>query len=100
MRFIQLKYRGKNYTNSREIDDILTENKIYWIVDSEIENANLELERGTIIWHSGEFYSGDWYYGIFKDGKFYGNWINGIWENGFFGGKWHSGVNLTEDIKK
>jgi hypothetical protein len=99
MRYVELKYRGKTYTNLREIDDILLQEKFYWLIDSEIENAQIELINNTIIWYNGNYYSGDWEYGIFKDGKFYGNWENGIWESGFFGGKWNSGINLVEDIK-
>ena len=56
----------------------------------------LEIKNNTLIWKNGSFYTGDWYYGIFKDGSFYGNWENGIWENGNFGGKWRSGINLTQ----
>lgn len=99
MRYVELKYRGKVYTNQREINDILIKEEIYWLIDSEIEDAQIELEKNTIIWYSGSYYSGDWHYGIFKDGKFYGNWKNGIWESGFFGGKWHGGINLVQDIK-
>ena len=87
MRYIELKYRNKTYTNPSEINDILTEQKFYWLIDSEIENARIEIERETLIWHNGSFYNGNWYYGIFKNGKFYGVWENGIWENGEFAGK-------------
>lgn len=99
MRFIELKYRNKAYTNQSEIIDILKNQKFYWLIDSEVENAQLELKNDTIIWNGGNFYNGDWYYGIFRNGKFYGNWENGIWENGEFLGKWLSGINLY-DIKK
>ena len=74
--------------------------EFYWIIDSEIENAKLEIKNKTLIWNDGNFYNGNWYYGIFKQGDFYGVWENGIWENGNFYGKWESGINLTQDIKK
>lgn len=99
MRYTELKYCGKTYTNQSEIINILKNHKFYWLIDSEVENAQLELKNDTIIWNGGNFYNGDWYYGIFKGGKFYGNWENGIWENGEFFGNWVSGINLY-DIKK
>ena len=100
MRYIELKYQSKTYTNESEINDILREQNFYWLIDSEIENAQLEIKNKTLIWKNGSFFTGDWYYGIFKEGSFYGNWENGIWENGNFGGKWEDGVNLLQDIKK
>jgi len=99
MRYKELKYRDKAHTNQSEINDILTNQKFYWLIDSEIENAQIEIKNQTIIWNGGNFYSGDWHYGIFRDGKFYGNWENGIWEGGDFRGKWQSGIGL-HDIKK
>ena len=89
MRYSQLKYKDKIYTNYKDINDILLKEKMYWLIDSEIEDAQLEIKNNTIIWHNGNFYSGNWYYGIFKSGKFYG-----VWENGDFAGKWISGINL------
>ena len=94
MRYIELKYRGKTYANQSDINDILTDQKFYWLIDSEIEDAQIEIKNETIIWHNGNFYNGDWYYGIFKNGKFYGDWENGIWEGGEFVGKWQGGVGL------
>lgn len=98
MRYSELNFRGKTYTSQREIHDILFSNNFYWLIDSEIEDAKIDIQKNTIIWNGGNFYSGNWEYGIFKNGEFYGNWKNGIFENGFFGGKWQSGINL-EDIK-
>jgi hypothetical protein len=94
MRYSELNYRGKTYTSSNEIHDILIKEGFYWLIDSEIENAEIEIKNKTLIWKNGSFYTGDWYYGIFKNGAFYGNWENGIWESGDFRGKWHTGVNL------
>jgi hypothetical protein len=99
MRYLELLVDGKKYTNEHQINKILQEMNLSWLIDSEIEGAKLEIKRNTLIWHSGSFYSGDWHYGIFKNGEFYGNWENGIFENGNFFGKWHSGINLIEDIK-
>lgn len=94
MRYIELSVDGKSIKNQSEIDSILKSKKFYWLIDSEIENSCLEIIKNTLIWKSGDFYSGNWVYGIFKQGNFYGNWINGIFENGNFKGKWNSGIKL------
>ena len=94
MKFVQLKYKDKTYKSQKEINQILKDLKFYWLIDSELENADIEIEKNTLIWNNGYFFSGNWEYGIFKDGKFYGNWKNGIWENGNFAGKWQSGIKM------
>lgn len=88
----ELKYKGKVFTNSNQIINLLKSLEFYWLIDSETISAKIEIENNTLIWHSGRFMSGRWYYGIFKDGHFYGTWENGIWENGYFDGIWLSGV--------
>jgi superfamily I DNA and/or RNA helicase len=92
MRYSELLINGKSVRNQKEIDGILQSNKFYWLIDSEIEDAKIEIKKNTIIWHSGNFFSGKWKYGIFKEGSFYGTWENGIFENGNFKGKWNSGI--------
>ena len=99
MRYSELKYGKKTLTNQSEIIGVLRKEKFYWLIDSEVENAQIEITNNTLIWNGGDFYTGDWHYGIFKNGTFHGNWVNGIWENGNFAGKWQSGINLTTDIK-
>jgi hypothetical protein len=99
MRYSELKYNNKIYTNLSKINNILIKEKFFWLIDSEIENAKIEIKNNTLIWNDGNFYVGEWHYGIFKNGSFYGDWENGIWENGDFFGKWISGINLI-DIKK
>ena len=94
MRYTELKYGNKTYTIESKIDKILENQKFYWLLDSEIENAVIEIKKDTLIWHDGDFYSGNWHYGIFKKGSFNGIWENGIFENGSFSGKWSSGINL------
>ena len=96
MRYSELKFHGKVYTNESDINDILLKKQFYWLIDSEIENAVIEITKDTIILHDGSFYNGNWHYGIFKSGNFYGNWENGIWENGNFRGSWRSGINLNK----
>ena len=96
MRFKQLLYNNKIYKNESDIVKLLTSNKFYWLIDSEIQNADIEIKNNTIIWHNGIFTDGDWHYGIFKDGEFYGVWEDGIFEKGLFKGDWKSGINLSE----
>jgi hypothetical protein len=93
----ELVYRGKTYTTHNQIYSILEKEQFYWLIDSELSNAIVEIERNTIIWHDGIFLSGNWKYGIFKNGEFYGTWENGIFESGIFDGKWISGINLSKN---
>ena len=89
---LKLEYKGITYYNSRKINSILKNNNFNWLIDSEMSDAVIEIRNNTIIWHSGDYLYGNWYYGIFKNGNFYGNWNNGIFENGNFYGNWISGV--------
>jgi hypothetical protein len=93
MKYKELLIDNRSIKNEREINTILKSQKFYWLIDSEMEEAKIEIKKNTIIWHSGDFYSGNWEYGIFKNGNFYGNWKNGIFEKGNFKGKWNSGLN-------
>lgn len=93
MRYEELLIDSKSVKNQSKIEEILTSKKYYWLIDSEIENAKIEIKKDTLIWHSGDFYSGIWNYGIFRNGNFYGTWENGIFEGGEFKGIWKSGIN-------
>ena len=92
MRYFELIYGGKTYTNTKQINDILEKERLFWLLDSEFEGAKIEIKNGTVIWHDGDYLSGNWHYGIFKSGNFFGNFQNGIFENGNFKGKWQSGI--------
>lgn len=94
MRYTELKYSGKTYTTESQINTILEKENLFWLIDSEIENASLEIIKKTLIWNNGTYYSGNWHYGIFKDGEFNGTWEDGIFENGNFRGKWIDGIKL------
>jgi len=96
MKFKELTFNGKTTVNPKEILSILEKNNFHWIIDSETEDAKIEIKNNTLIWHDGIYYSGNWHYGIFKGGSFYGKFENGIFENGVFGGKFISGINLVE----
>lgn len=97
MDFLELKHGGKTYTNQREIINILKKEGFYWLIDSEVSEAIIEIKNNTLIWHDGSYLSGDWYYGIFKKGNFFGKWENGIFEDGTFEGKWNSGIDLSKN---
>lgn len=93
-RIKQLIYNDKTISNERKINDILETNDLHWLIDSEIEDASIEIKHKTLIWHSGDFYSGNWHYGIFKNGNFFGIWENGIFEDGNFKGRFISGIKI------
>ena len=92
MRFKEFKVGDKSIKDPIEISKILIENNLSWLVDSEIEDADVEIINKTLIWNKGKYYAGKWHFGIWKDGYFYGTWDNGIWEKGNFEGKWISGI--------
>lgn len=94
MRYLELISNGKGYTGTRQINEILEKENFHWLIDSEIEGAKIEIKNSTLIWHDGDYLSGNWHYGIFKGGNFWGKWENGIFENGNFKGKWQSGIKL------
>jgi len=94
MRYKELKYEGKTYTNEKKINQILKDNNFYWFIDSEVEDVIFEIKKDTIIWYNGYFLSGDWNYGIFKNGTFCGVFQNGIWESGKFDGVFIDGIRL------
>ena len=85
-------YNGKKEKNPKEILNILKKENFNWLIDSELDSAELEINKNTLIWHGGDFIFGDWIYGIFKSGSFYGRWENGIFEDGDFKGTWISGI--------
>lgn len=99
MKYKQLKVGDKSYTNNKQIDKILGDNKFHWIIDSEIEDAEIELKNNTVIWENGKWLHGTWEYGIWLNGVFYGKWSNGIFEKGTFKGEWKSGIDYSQNDK-
>ena len=95
MGIIELKYGNKTLTTKSQILKTLKEESLYWLIDSEVESAIIEIKKNTLIWYSGVFKYGNWEYGIFKDGDFHGVWENGIWEGGTFNGEWKTGVRFS-----
>jgi len=94
LRYSELKYEGKIYTEQWKIDEILIKNKFNWMVDAEIKNARLEIFQDTLVWNAGIWYNGDWYFGVWRDGEWrYGTWQNGVWYNGVWrNGTFKSGI--------
>ena len=59
MRYFELIYGGKTYTNTKQINDILEKEELFWLLDSEFERAKIEIKNGTLIWHDGDYLSGN-----------------------------------------
>jgi hypothetical protein len=97
MKYKELKCSGKTYTSEKEIVKVLKEKGFNWLINSELEKAELEIKNDTLIWHGGDFQFGKWKYGIFKDGTFSGTWESGIFEpsQANFKGKWIDGIKLS-----
>jgi hypothetical protein len=96
MKYKELKYGDKAYKSEKEIVKVLKEKGFNWLINSELEKAELEIKNDTLIWHNGDFQFGKWKYGIFKEGTFNGTWESGIFEPGeaYFKGKWIDGIKL------
>jgi hypothetical protein len=100
MRFKKLILGESVISNSDKIESVLNQHKFWWLIDSEVEDAIIEIRNNTIIWHFGNYYSGRWHYGIWKSGDFHGTWVNGIFEKGRFAGKFLSGIIDDHLIQK
>lgn len=89
---IELRYKDKVYKDIRDIKKVLQQNDCEWLLECEVENAIISIEKKTVIFESGVFLNGDFEYGIFK-GEFRGGaFINGIFEGNFTGGEFVSGI--------
>ena len=55
MGIIELKYSDKSITTKSEILKKLKELGFNWLIDSEVENAIIEIKKETLIWHEGIF---------------------------------------------
>lgn len=94
MRYREIKIDGRKLSGEYEAACALSAAGLNWLVDSEVEDAVIEVLNGTVIWHGGDFLSGYWRYGIFKAGSFHGVWEGGIFEGGEFSGRWLDGIKL------
>lgn len=92
MRYEKLKVDGDTIIDEKQINIILEKNDMHWLIDSEIENADIEIIKKTLIWHGGNYYTGNAHYIIFEDGFFSANFTNGIFVKGVFTGKFITGI--------
>jgi hypothetical protein len=94
MRFKNLKYKNRNLTENKSIERVLIETGYAWLLDCEIEEANLEISKGRLKWLDGIFYTGIWVEGEWHKGEwFYGQWLNGRWLEGiWYNGIWTDGI--------
>ena len=53
MDFLELRYEGKTYTTKNHILEVLSKEKLYWLIDSEVNKAIIEIQNNTVIWHEG-----------------------------------------------
>jgi hypothetical protein len=93
-RYIELKVDGQVYKEQWKIDELLIKHKFNWMVNAEIQNARLEIDKDTLIWNAGTWINGSWYFGVWRDGDWtYGTWQNGVWYNGnWLNGTFKSGI--------
>lgn len=94
MRFKSLKYRGKDIEDQPTIERSLINTGNAWLLDCEIEEAELEIFKNKLKWKSGRFYNGVWVEGDWMDGDwFHGLWLNGHWFEGHWrNGTWTDGI--------
>jgi hypothetical protein len=78
LRYKELKYEGKNYTQKYQIDEILLSKGFNWFLDCEMENMRIEIMKDTLIINGGIFYNGVFEYGVIRDIE----WRNGTFQNG------------------
>jgi hypothetical protein len=89
MKYKELKFQGKIYTEKYQIEEILSDNKFLWVLEAELSNIRLELLKNTIVINSGIWYNGTFKYGVVRNMEWrYGSWENGVWYNGV----WWDGI--------
>jgi uncharacterized protein YjbI with pentapeptide repeats len=85
MRYKELKYNGKIYNKNYEIDEILIQNNMNWLIDTELENIRIEITKNTLVINAGIWYNGVFEYGVIRDIDFRNGTIeNGVIYNGGF----------------
>lgn len=84
-RYKELKYKGNTYTKRHQIDKILLENDFGWLIDGEVENLRIEIEKDTLIVNSGIIYNCVFEYGVIRDADVRNiNFKDGVIYNGVF----------------
>lgn len=89
MKYKELLYKGKTYTDAYLIEEILISEDMAWFINAETNNAKIEILNNTLIFNGGTWYNGVWKFGAFRAG----DWKFGTWEDGvFFNGVWYDGI--------
>lgn len=94
MKYKSVKIGSKEYAGDRQIESVLASKSIYWLNDCEFEDAEIQIDRGKVIWKDGTWYNGTWFGDIWENGDwYYGVWTKGVWTGGtFHAGTWLDGV--------
>lgn len=93
-KYKELKYKGKIYTESYQIEEILVKEKMAWFIDAETYKARIEILNDTLIFNAGTWYNGVWKFGVFRGGEWkFGTWEDGVWFNGtWLNGTFNNGI--------
>jgi hypothetical protein len=59
------------------------ENPPQWLLDAWVDNEDVEIIDGVVVWRSGTWCDGTWHGGTWCDGTWNGGtWLGGIWRSG------------------
>lgn len=99
-RFKSLELESGKMTSNKLIEEYLFQSPFAWLLECEIENAEIKIKDEILHWKSGLFYWGHWQWGVFESGEFRsGEWNGGIFLKGIFKGNWHLGVWKGSEFK-
>lgn len=118
VRYKELKYEGQIYNKRHQIDEILIDKGLGWVLDMELENIRMEIyqekskDNPTVIFNAGIIYNGTIEYAVlrgnidvrnclFENGVIFNCvWKNGTIEKGIIlGGVFLKGDILFADIR-
>lgn len=93
-RFKYLIHKGKKIELDYLIKEILVSTGHNWLMDTEFEEAEIEIKDNMLTWITGKWYNGVWLNGVWLNGEWFGGeWLQGRWKNGIWhDGTWHDGV--------
>lgn len=99
-RFKSLDLESGKITSNKLIEEHLFQSSFAWLLECEVENAELSIKDQILYWKSGLFYWGHWQWGVFESGEFRsGIWNGGIFLGGKFKGEWYRGVWKGSDFE-
>lgn len=92
-RFKSLELESGKITSNKLIEEFLFQSEFAWLLECELDEAEIKIQDQMLFWKSGLFYWGHWKWGVFESGEFRsGDWKGGIFLNGIFKGDWYLGV--------